>query len=201
MSAAVGAALLFFLGGPAQTVSTVPVPRLEGEPRLDGRLAEPVWQKAAHLGRFTQYSPTDGRPAREKTEVLVWYSANAIYFGIQADEAHGRVHATLADRDHIFADDNIQLLLDPFGIGRQAQLFAVNPFGIQADGTLVETGRTTMVGFGNTAIGGREAPDFNPDYLFQSQGRLTASGYEVEVRIPFQSLNSSPRTSRPGGSM
>ena len=35
---------------------------------------------------------------------------------------------------------------------------------------------------------GRESPDLSPDYVFQSKGRVTADGYEVEVRIPFKSL-------------
>ncbi|MGH7534541.1 MAG: DUF5916 domain-containing protein, partial [Gemmatimonadales bacterium] len=30
--------------------------------------------------------------------------------------------------------------------------------------------------------------DLNPDFVFQSRGRLTDSGYEVEVRVPFKSL-------------
>ena len=35
---------------------------------------------------------------------------------------------------------------------------------------------------------GRETPDLSPDFVFQSKGRVTEAGYEVEVRIPFKSL-------------
>ena len=35
---------------------------------------------------------------------------------------------------------------------------------------------------------GREVPDLSPDFVFDSKGRLTPEGYEVEVRIPFKSL-------------
>ena len=35
---------------------------------------------------------------------------------------------------------------------------------------------------------GREATDLSPDYVFQSKGRVTGTGYEVEVSIPFKSL-------------
>src|SRR6266576_3404447 len=31
--------------------------------------------------------------------------------------------------------------------------------------------------------------DLNPDYVYQSRGRLTPFGYEVEIRIPFKSLH------------
>ena len=69
----------------------VQVPRLEAAVTVDGRLDEPVWQKAARLTDFSQYQPVDGRPAVEPTEVLVWYAPDAIYFGIRAREIHGNV--------------------------------------------------------------------------------------------------------------
>ena len=48
------------------------------------------------------------------------------------------MHATLANRDRIDADDAIQIFLNPFKDGRQALVFGVNPLGIQSDGALVE---------------------------------------------------------------
>ena len=108
---------------------------------VDGALDEPAWAQAAVLTGFSQFAPIDGVAAADSTEVLVWYSATAIHFGIRAFEAHGEVHATLADRDRIDADDNVQILLGTFDDGRQASMFAVNPLGVQSDGALVETGR------------------------------------------------------------
>ncbi len=118
----------------------VQIPRHELDAAIDGTLDEAAWGKAAVLTGFSQFSPTDGVPAADSTEVLVWYSPTAIHFGIRAFEAHGAVHATLADRDRIFSDDHIQILLSTFNDGRQATVFMVNPFGVQADGALVETG-------------------------------------------------------------
>jgi hypothetical protein len=171
---------------------SVEIPRLELEPVIDGKLDEEVWGQAAVLTGFTQYSPTDGIPASDSTEVVVWYSPTAILFGIRAFEAHGAVHATLADRDRISSDDHVAVLLSTFNDGRQATVFAVNPYGIQSDGALVETGSTTGNGF-NNAVVKREAADLSPDFVFQSKGRLTEYGYEVEVRIPFKSLRFQPR--------
>ena len=169
----------------------VRVPRLEAEVKVDGVLDEGVWSRAAVLTGFSQFTPNDGVPAVDSTEVLVWYSATAIHFGIRAFEAHGEVHATLADRDRIDADDNVQILLGTFDDGRQASMFAVNPFGVQADGALVETGSISGNGF-NNAVVKREVPDLSPDYVFESKGRLTDYGYEVEIRIPFKSLRFQP---------
>ena len=72
-----------------------------------------VWQ-AARLSGFSQYQPSDGRPAEERTDVLVWYGPDAIYFGIRAYERHGAVAATLADRDRISSNDHVELYLDTF---------------------------------------------------------------------------------------
>jgi len=165
----------------------VRIPRQEAVTSVDGKLDEAVWSTAAVLTDFSQFSPTDGVPAADSTQVLVWYSPTAIHFGIRAFEAHGPVHATLADRDRIAADDHIQILLSTFNDGRQASVFAVNPYGVQSDGALVETGSTSGNGF-NNAVVKRETADLSPDFVFESKGRLTEYGYEVEVRIPFKSI-------------
>jgi len=73
------------------------------------------------------------------------------------------------------------------GIAPKAFVFGVNPLGVQLDGALSEGTRGSGGGFSGLAQG-REAPDLNPDYVFQSKGHVTESGYEVEIRIPFKSV-------------
>jgi hypothetical protein len=166
----------------------VRLPRLETEVRLDGVLDDAAWQRAALLKGFTQYRPVDSRPAEDSTEVLAFYAPDAIYFGIRAFEAHGSVvRATLADRDNIDADDNVQILLDTFNDRRRALLFAVNPLGAQEDGVRSE-GLAGAAGGQNAGFRFDGVIDLNPDYVYQSQGHVTPWGYEVEVRIPFKSL-------------
>jgi hypothetical protein len=114
------------------------------------------------LTDFSQYAPVDGRPAEDATEILVFYSPTAIYFGVKARAAAGSVHATLANRDRIDADDAIQIFLDPFRDGRQALVFGVNPLGIQSDGALVEgTNNRGGAAFGGLESG-REGTDSRP---------------------------------------
>ena len=168
--------------------TAVRIPRVEATVTIDGVLGEPVWRSAARLTGFTQYRPIDSRPAADSTEVLAWYAPDAIYFGIRAYEAHGTVvRATLADRDNIDADDNVQILLDTFNDRRRALLFAVNPYGAQEDGVRSE-GLAGAAGGQNAGFRFDGVIDLNPDYVYQSHGRLTPFGYEVEVRIPFKSL-------------
>lgn len=159
----------------------VAVPRIEASISVDGRLDEPVWRAAARLTGFSQYAPVDGRPAEQATEVLVWYAPDAIHFGVRAAARPGSVKATLADRDKLGDEDLVEFFLDTYHDGRQALVFGVNPLGVQRDGALAEGGS----GSGGNS---RESTDLSPDFVFQSKGRLTAAGYELEVRIPFKSI-------------
>jgi hypothetical protein len=162
-------------------------PRVQAEVVVDGRFDEPVWAQAARLTGFSMYAPTDGRAAPDSTEVLVWYSAKAIHFGIRAFAEPGTVRASLGERDKTYSDDYIGIFLATGNDGRQATVFAVNPLGVQGDGIVVEGARASGGGFSGAQVG-REPTDISPDFVFESKGRLTELGYEVEVAIPFKSL-------------
>jgi len=160
--------------------------RVEATAVVDGLLDEEVWARAAVLTGFSQYQPVDGLPAVDSTAVLVWYAPNGIYFGVRAFESHGVVNATLADRDRIDNDDYVQILLDAFNDRRRALVFGVNPLGVQGDGIRSEGGGG---GAGGPGAGGRfDDVDLNPDFVYESKGRLTDFGYEVEIYVPFKSL-------------
>jgi hypothetical protein len=163
--------------------TNVATPKIESVITIDGKLDEDVWSRAAILNGFSLYQPADGRAAPDSTEVRVWYSSDAIYFGIRAFAERGTVAATLADRDRIGSDDNVEIHLDTFHERNRAFVFIVNPLGIQADGTKSEGG-----GFIPGSNVGPGQNDLSADFIWQSRGRLTESGYEVEVRIPFNSL-------------
>jgi hypothetical protein len=173
----------------------VDVPRIDAAATVDGVMDEPVWNRAARLTGFSQLQPVDGRPAEDPTEVLVWYSPDAIWFGIRARELHGNVvRATKANRDDIASEDHVQILLDTENGQTIAFLFGVNALGVQQDGT--RSAQFAGGAGGQSATGGGfrninpldGSVDLNPDYVFESKGRLVPEGYEVEVRIPFKSL-------------
>lgn len=170
---------------------TAEIPRLEASIQIDGKLEEPVWSQATRLTGFWQYQPVDGRPAEEETEVLVWYAQDAIYFAVVAhDRNPASIRATVADRDNIDNEDYVVLDLDTFHDRRRAFFFAVNPLGVQADGV-----RSEGAGQVSSLIPG--SVDKNPDFTWDSKGRITDRGYEIEIRIPFRSLRypgSGPQT-------
>ena len=163
--------------------TSVEAPTFEAQVTVDGVLDEEVWKGAAILTGFSQYQPIDSRPSPDSTEVLVWYSREAMYFGVRAFEPHGAVRATLADRDKVDSDDNVEIHLDTYNERNRAFVFIVNPLGVQADGTKSEGG-----GFipGANIMPGQN--DLSADFLWDSKGRVTDYGFEVEIRIPFSSL-------------
>jgi hypothetical protein len=162
---------------------SVTIPRIEAAVRVDGQLDEEAWSRAVRLGGFSQYRPSDSRPAEERTEVLVWYSPTSIHFGIIAyDREPGSIRATVGDRDNLSSDDTVTIYLDTFDDRRRAFFFTVNPLGLQEDGVQTESGFTAGM------MHGGMQQDKSPDYQFESKGRLTSEGYVVEVRIPFKSL-------------
>src|SRR4051812_27554943 len=159
-------ALLLLLQGSASSAGTVvegkgsptaQIPRLESAVVIDGHLDEPAWAQATRLTGFWQYQPVDGRPAEQETEVLAWYAADAVYFGIIAyDKNPASIRATVADRDNIDNDDYVVLDLDTFHDRRRAFFFGVNPLGIQSDGVRSEgAGQVSSLIPGST--------DVNPD--------------------------------------
>ncbi len=180
-------ALLLLLQAPGAVVEgkgspTADIPRLETSVRIDGSLDEPAWSQATRLTGFWQYQPVDGRPAEEQTEILAWYAPDAIYFGIIAhDRNPAAIRATVADRDNIDNDDYVVIDLDTFHDRRRAFFFGVNPLGSQSDGVRSEgAGQVSSLVPGGT--------DKNPDFTWESKGRITGQGYQVEIRIPFKSL-------------
>ena len=175
---------------PAQTYEgtgrpAVAIPRLaadDGTVTIDGSLTDPAWSQAARLTGFRQYQPADGRPAEERTEARVFYSRDAIYFGVTAYARNpSSVRATIADRDNLGNEDRITIYLDTFHDKRRAYFFVVNPLGSQGDGVRTEGAASAGNMFGGNV-------DWNPDFRFESKGQVTDSGYVVELRIPFKSL-------------
>ena len=162
---------------------TVTAPRLaDVDISIDGRLDERSWGQAALLNGFTQYKPLEGVTASEETDVRVLVTDDAVYFAVRAHVESGDVRATLTERDGFGrSDDQIRFLLDTFNDQRRAFVFAVNPLGVQADGLWIEGKGGGRGGFGDPI-------DWNPDFLWESAGRVDDLGYTVELRIPLKSL-------------
>jgi len=150
---------------------SLPVPRLESSLALDGCLDDPVWESALRLELKYETDPGENIPALVKTEVLVFYDKDNIYFGLNCyDPNPSAIRARYSDRDAIGNDDLININLDTFNDERRNYFFGCNPLGLQRDGI------ETVGGVGNW------------DAIWQSAGAITEFGYSVEVAIPFASI-------------
>lgn len=148
------------------------IPKMTGPIIIDGLLNEPAWSNAAVFGDFVQTNPGDNIPPKHETEFLMTYDSKNLYFGFRIKQDKSTVRASVARRDQIFNDDYIVMYLDTFNDQRQAYIVALNPLGIQGDGTFTE---------------GR-GEDYSVDLLMTSKGVLTDDGYTIELAIPFKSL-------------
>ncbi|MEZ4417129.1 MAG: DUF5916 domain-containing protein [Gemmatimonadota bacterium] len=155
---------------------------------IDGVASEEAWANAALLTDFTQYDPVEGIPATQRTEALVLVSGDAIYLAVRAydDEPDG-IRASIAPRDNVVRrDDYIRLTLDTFNDRRRAYVFVTNPHGVQQDGVWNEGGGGGRGGGGGGGFG--PPVDYNPNFIWESEGRVEDWGYQVEIKIPFKSL-------------
>lgn len=169
-------------GSAGQTSIVTPLV-LEPDVRIDGVIDAKEWEQAVLLRGFTQYDPVEGRPATQRTEILLFVSDAAVYMAVRAfDTNPDQIRATLSDRDNVVRrDDYVRLSLDTFNDQRRASVFIVNPLGVQQDGVWLEGGGGGRRHFGPPI-------DWNPDFLWESSGQITDWGWSAEVRIPFKSL-------------
>ena len=167
---------------PGTTRGVVQLGRFDPPPVIDGILDEPIWATASRLEGFVQTEPGDNTAPSYPTIALIGFSGRSLFIGVIATDDSALVRATIAARDAIVSDDIVTFYLDTFGDRKRAYVLAFNPLGIQQDGLFTE---------------GIELPDYSADFVLQSRGRLTATGWTLEVEIPLSSLRFS---SRPGQS-
>lgn len=142
--------------------------------RVDAVLDEPAWQEATPIPIDREWFPGDNIPAAVATDALVTWDDDKLYVAFRASDPHPQlIRARYAERDGALSDDTVGFILDPFNDDRIGYQFRINPLGVQADAI-------------NSDVEGSE--DFSWDAIWDSAGRITESGYIVEVAIPLQQL-------------
>jgi Domain of unknown function (DUF5916)/Carbohydrate family 9 binding domain-like len=154
--------------------------RSETELTIDGRLDEAGWHRASPVANFYQRERNEGLPATERTEVRVLYDDESLYVGFRCfDRSPELVKARAIFRDEQgSADDLVSVMIDAYHGHRGAIQFVSNANGLLEE--LLQTGETQDT----------RNPDF--DIVWQSEGRFTETGFEVEIAIPFKSLRFTP---------
>ena len=148
------------------------VPSTADKMKVDGILDEDFWKSALSIELPYEVEPGENVKAPVKTYVLLSYSNTYLYIGFKAyDPEPSKILAHYMDRDQVFTDDVVGVILDTYNDERRAFDFLCNPLGIQEDA--VET---------------QSSYESSWDAIWESNGTITNEGFFVEMAIPFSSL-------------
>ena len=159
----------------AQAKNVLSLPNLNQSIVVDGVLDESAWQNATKMHLSYENRPAEGTPANVKTEVYLFENGQSLNIAIKAfDPNPEKIRASLRDRDSLWDDDNVGIVIDTFNDVRSGYEFFVNPLGAQADMRMKDTN-------------GWDEDD-SWDAIWDSAGQITDFGYVVEMSIPFSAL-------------
>ena len=109
------------------------LPRIATTVKVDGDLDEAAWRGAARALNFSETFPGDQtEPAIDVTAYLTYDDEN-LYVAYVIEDDPSAIRANLSDRDAIWQDDYVGLILDPNADGQALYFIASNPLGIQGD--------------------------------------------------------------------
>jgi hypothetical protein len=152
--------------------SPFPIPMIESHVVVDGVVGEAAWEDALELALEYEQRPGENCEPPVTTTVLLVHDRSHVFAAFICDDPDpGSIRAQYTDRDRIWSDDWVLLVLDTFNSGREACNFACNPLGIQGDTYESPNGESDAW-----------------DAIWDSAGRITDDGYVVEMAIPFSSL-------------
>lgn len=148
---------------------TVPV-----TPVVDGIVDASEWASAKVYPLDIETLPGGNVPAKISTVARVIDGTDMLYVSFVAEHPEPeKLFSQYGSRDTNFSDEIIGIWLDPFNDHRFIYKFYTNALGVQIDGV------------SNESLGGF---DTGWDALWQSKGRITSTGYEVEMSIPYSAL-------------
>lgn len=140
---------------------------------LTGKLDDPKWNDARPFNIIYEIKPGDNVKSNYKTTAKILYDDENIYFGFDCrDSLPNQIRANISDRDRIFSDDYVIVVLDTYGDAQKGYEFAINPFGIQGD--LMATSNNE---------------DASIDWIWHSAANINEGGWTAEFAIPFKSLS------------
>lgn len=167
--------ILFKLNIIAQTTqkSVININKIDRQININGKMNNPLWLLADPIEIKFEINPGDNTPAKERTIVKSLYDDEYLYFGfICFDSKPSEIRANLSERDKIFQDDYVIVLLDTYGDAQKSYEIALNPFGIQGDLMATQNGE-----------------DISFDFTWFGAAEINDSGWTAEMAIPFKSLS------------
>ena len=142
---------------------------------VDGVMNEAHWQDATRIALQFQDEPNEKGTPPVKTDAYIYEDGSNLYVAFVAhDPDPTHIRAALRDRDTLWQDDTVALVIDTFNDERSGCEFYVNPLGAQGDIRMTDTDGWQQ--------------DLSWNAIWDSAGKITEQGYVVEMRIPFKAL-------------
>jgi hypothetical protein len=151
------------------------IPHIEQHINIDGDLSDVAWQQALNVPLDIVNSPWNNKASPVKTVAKVVENGEFFYIAFIAQDPNPElIRGFLGDRDTRWGDDLVGFKLDTYNNRRLNYEFFVNPYGVQHDSIANE-----MTGKSDSAWDG----------IWESVGKVTETGYQVEMAIPYHILN------------
>ncbi|MDA0278981.1 MAG: DUF5916 domain-containing protein [Proteobacteria bacterium] len=186
LSASLVLLALVFMGLPstelhAQSLTNYNIPRVQAQPRIDGQIDPGEWNQATRIWVNIETNPNNNVPAEVQAQALLMEDGEVLYVAfIALDPEPNKIRAFYRDRDSMWDDDWVAIVLDTFNDERRAFEFFANPYGVQADAIQDD-------------INGEEDDSWNA--IWDSAGQINEDGYVVEMAIPMKQLRFTPSQS------
>ena len=152
--------------------------KLTVPPTINGEFAPGEWPEAARREGF--FDGDTNLPSDEQGEFWLAYTDEAIYLAARFRTNPGRIVSDeYRPNVNLRGNDNVSLRIDPFGDGNNFSTFSTNARGA----TQIEL------------AGGRAA---KTEWLgeFEAEGKVTETGWQCEMRIPWSVLSLPPQGKR-----
>jgi hypothetical protein len=150
------------------------IARASGPIEVDGELGDPGWKGATRVETFYETNPGDNVEPKVRTTAWLTYDDRFFYAAFDFQDPDPKsIRAPFADHDDISSStDYGGIILDTRNDGKTAFMFLANPHNLQYDAI-------------SSDISGE---DNSPDFYWDSAARITATGWTLEIRVPFSSL-------------
>jgi hypothetical protein len=155
--------------GPPMTIQ-----RTSGAIALDGDLGDPGWQNVTPITQWYETNVGDNVEPQVKNVARLAYDDKFLYAAFEFDDpSPASIRRPLGDHDAVSGStDYGGLIIDSRNDGKTAQMFLANPSGVQYDAM-------------SSDVSGE---DNAPDFFWDCAGKVTARGWNLEIRVPFSSL-------------
>ena len=140
----------------------------------DGDLSDPGWQGLEPVTTWFETRVGDNVEPQVKNVGYLTYDDHSFYAGFVFDDpAPKSIRGPLGDHDALGgATDYAGIIVDTRNDGKTAMMFLANPRGLQYDALTSD-------------ISGE---DSSPDFFWDAAGKVTETGWSLEIRVPFSSL-------------